>query len=206
MRALIADDDPVLRHGLSRQLTKWGFEAETFTTGLELRAALMVSDGPRLAVIDWNMPGVDGLTLCREIRNTPGHNSVHIILLTANGDKRDVVAGLNSGADDYIVKPFEWDELKARVRIGARTLKLQGMLGDRVRELEAAMARVRQLSGLLPICSYCKSIRDDKDYWQQLETYLLEHTEATLSHGICPPCFDRLAKSYDIDQPLDLAP
>jgi DNA-binding response OmpR family regulator len=158
---------------------------------------------PTLAVIDWNLPGVDGLTLCREMREVSGRDDVHIILLTANGDKRDIVAGLNSGADDYIVKPFEWDELKARVKIGARTIRLQGMLGDRVRELETALARVRQLSGLLPICSYCKAIRDDNDYWQQLETYLVEHSEAQFSHGICPPCFDRVAKSHDLDEPLD---
>jgi sigma-B regulation protein RsbU (phosphoserine phosphatase) len=196
MRALVADDDPVLRHALSRQLRKWDFEPVVYADGVEVRRAMAAGALPQIAVIDWHMPGADGLTLCEEIRKLPQGDKVYIILVTSNSDKRDVIAGLNSGADDYVVKPFEWDELQARVRIGARTARLQGMLTDQVAELEQALGRVRRLSGLLPICSYCKSIRGDQNYWQAVETYLVEHSDATFTHGICPPCFDKVKASY----------
>jgi response regulator RpfG family c-di-GMP phosphodiesterase len=113
---------------------------------------------------------------------------MYIILLTSNASKQDMITGLESGADDYIVKPFDWDELKARLRIGNRIVSLQHALGARVTELQQALSRVRVLSGLLPICAYCKRIRDDKDYWTQIEHYLSVHSDARFSHGICPEC------------------
>jgi two-component system cell cycle response regulator len=128
MRVLIADDDPVLRHALGRQLTKWNFEPVPCSDGLQVRAMVRDDSMPPLALIDWNMPGVDGLTLCREIRGIPETSTVYVILLTSNGSREDVVSGLTGGADDYIVKPFDWDELRARVNIGARTVRLQDHL------------------------------------------------------------------------------
>jgi response regulator RpfG family c-di-GMP phosphodiesterase len=113
---------------------------------------------------------------------------MYVILLTANSARKDVIAGLESGADDYITKPFEWDELRARVRIGSRIVSLQQALGERVQELQHALSNVRTLGGLLPICAYCKRIRDDRDYWKQIEQYLAEHSNARFSHGICPEC------------------
>ena len=93
-------------------------------------------------------------------------------------------------ADDYIVKPFDWNELRARLRIGARIVGLQQTLAARVSELQVALANVRTLKGLLPICAYCKRVRDDKDYWQQIEQYVGDHSQAEFSHGICPECLD----------------
>ena len=113
---------------------------------------------------------------------------MYLILLTGNQDQKDVVAGLESGADDYITKPFSWDELRARLRIGSRIVGLQQTLAARVDELQEALANVKRLSGLLPICAYCKRIRNNQDYWMQVEQYLAEHSEAEFSHGICPEC------------------
>ena len=143
---------------------------------------------PLLAIIDWSMPGIDGLTLCGDLREVPALAGMYVILLTSNASKQDVIAGLESGADDYITKPFDWDELRARVRIGSRIVGLQQALGVRVNELQQALGSVRTLSGLLPICAYCKRIRDDQDYWKQIEHYLSEHSNARFSHGICPDC------------------
>lgn len=196
MRVLIADDDRVMRHALGRKLASWNLEPLPCSDGLEVRRILQSPPLPAIALIDWNMPGVDGLTLCREIRNMPDGGNIYLILITSNDSREDVLSGLTSGADDYVVKPFDWEELRARVRIGARTAMLQQTLAQRVRELQAAVSRVRVLDGLLPICSYCKSIRSDGNYWEQLETYLSTHSDATFSHGICPPCFDRVKDSY----------
>ncbi|HXH23956.1 MAG TPA: response regulator transcription factor [Vicinamibacterales bacterium] len=187
MQVLIADDDAVLRHALKVQLERWSYQVIECADGAQAWAA-MVRDSPPLAIVDWNMPGADGPTLCAELRRTPALSAMYVILLTGNTDRKDVIAGLESSADDYIVKPFDWDELRARLRIGTRIVGLQQALNARVAELQAALANVRKLSGLLPICAYCKRVRDDRDYWQRIEEYLSERSEAQFSHGICPEC------------------
>ena len=106
--------------------------------------------------------------------------------------------GLDGGADEYIIKPFDWGELRARLQTGARIATLQQHLALRVRELQTALTMVNQLSGLLPICSYCKRIRREGDEWQQLETYLSEHSEAEFSHGVCPACMAAAAKDFGL--------
>ena len=136
------------------------------------------------------MPGIDGPRLCRDLREVPALSAMYVILITANQDQKDVVLGLESGADDYIKKPFDWNELRARLRIGSRIVSLQRALAARVGDLQQALADVKRLGGLLPICAYCKRIRDDGDYWKQIEQYLSEYSEAQFSHGICPQCLE----------------
>ena len=138
------------------------------------------------------MPKMDGLELCRRIREDPARAHMYLILLTGRTNQADIVAGLESGADDYIVKPFAPDELRARIQVGIRVLALQEKLAERVSELEAALSRVKRLHGLLPICSYCKRIRGDDQYWRQVDAYIVEHTDAKFTHGICPPCSEGL--------------
>jgi phosphoserine phosphatase RsbU/P len=135
-----------------------------------------------LAIVDWMMPGYDGIELCRRIRATTLPSAVYVILLTARTSRQDLVVGLEAGADDYLTKPFDPDELHARIHVGQRTLGL--------------LANIKQLTGLLPICSYCKRIRSDHDYWEQVESYITEHTDAMFSHDICPAC---LAKALEED-------
>ena len=191
MRVLIADDDAVLRLALRAHLERWSYEVVECADGEAAWNAMREPSPPPLAIMDWNMPGVDGPALCQEVRETPSLSGMYVILLTSNASKRDMITGLESGADDYIVKPFDWDELRARLRIGHRIVSLQQSLGARVNELQQALSSVRALSGLLPICAYCKRIRDDKDYWLQIEHYLSEHSDARFSHGICPECIEK---------------
>jgi len=144
------------------------------------------------------MPGIDGLTLCGEIRSTDALRAIYVVLLTAHDSRDDIVTGLDGGADEYMTKPFDWEMLRARLRTGVRIATLQRDLALKVAQLEEALANVKQLSGLLPMCSYCKRIRDDGDYWQQLETYLAAHSEAEFSHGVCPACFERVRAEFGV--------
>jgi sigma-B regulation protein RsbU (phosphoserine phosphatase) len=198
VRVLIADDDAALRHGLFVHLLRWGYEPTLCADGTEARIALRGRQPPPLALLDWNMPGVDGLELCREIRSLPSLASMYVVLLTAHSARDEMVTGLDCGADEYMVKPVDWELLRARLQIGARIVTLQQSLAQRVQELQAALDTVKELSGLLPICSYCKRIRDDNDYWQQLESFVSEHTRAQFSHGICPACFEHAQREMGL--------
>jgi len=193
-KILVAEDDPVARRFLSVTLAKWGYDVAAFGQGEEAWRALETAEPPVLAILDWMMPGMDGLDICQKIRADSRAHSAYVILLTARDNREDLIKGLQAGADDYIVKPFDNRTLHARLGVGLRVLRLQKVLADRVKELENALARVKQLQGLLPICSYCKRIRNDNNYWQQVENYLSEHSEAQFSHGICPDCFEKVIR------------
>jgi diguanylate cyclase (GGDEF)-like protein len=128
VRVLVADDDTINRRILERFLTKWGYQVETVKDGDEAWKILQSDDPPRLAILDWMMPGLDGAQICREVRRRGGAAYTYILMLTAKFQKQDVLQGLEAGADDYLTKPFEPNELKARLRTGRRILELQGEL------------------------------------------------------------------------------
>lgn len=194
MKILIADDDPVSRRLLETILGNWGYITELAANGNMAWQQLNAESAPRLAILDWMMPGIDGPEICRRARENERLKSVYLILLTARFRSEDIVAGLQAGADDYVVKPFDREELHARLQVGMRILQLREELADRVAELELALAQVKRLSGLLPICSYCKKIRNDKNYWLQVEAYISEYTDAQFSHSICPNCYESIVK------------
>lgn len=196
MKILIAEDDGTSRTILENVLTKWGYQVIAVKDGEDAWKKLQESDPAPLMVLDWMMPKMDGLELCRKVREAekPGDQSFYIILLTGRNTKEDIVAGLQAGANDYITKPFDKDELKARVDVGRRVVELQSELSRNVKELKNALEHIKTLQGILPICSYCKKIRDDKNYWQQVETYIAQFTDARFSHSICPDCFEKHVK------------
>jgi len=199
MRVLIAEDDPISRRLLEATLAKWGYEVIVTADGTQAWEALQRGEAPRLAILDWMMPGMDGVEVCRRVRAAPSPTPPYLILLTAKVRGEDTVAGLESGADDYITKPFDRDELRARVQVGVRMVGLQQALADRVQALQDALARIRVLQGLLPICTYCKKIRDDRNYWQQVDGYISAHSDAQFSHSICPDCYERVVRP-ELDQ------
>jgi DNA-binding response OmpR family regulator len=191
MRILVAEDELVSRRILEVSLRRWGYEVTAVEDGTKAWQVLQGEEAPQVAILDWLMPGMDGIEICRQIRQGSRTRPVYIILLTVRSGVEDKIHGLQAGADDYITKPFDREELRARVQVGLRVLELQGALAQRVKELEEALSRVKQLQGLLPICSYCKKIRNDRNYWQQVEGYISEHSGAQFSHGICPECYAR---------------
>ncbi len=194
MKILIADDDTLTRQMIETLLLKWGHEVVSARDGKEAWQILQAEDAPQLAILDWMMPEMDGAEVCRNVRGLPDSEMTCLILLTSKGRKEDIVAGLDSGANDYITKPFNHEELRARVQIGCQMVMLQIALATRVKELEEAMAHIRMLQGFLPICSYCKKIRNDQNYWQQLESYFSTHSDVQFSHGICPDCYEKHVK------------
>ncbi len=189
MKVLIGEDDLLPRRLLQRVLTEWGYQVLAACDGNEALQVLQGGDAPKLAILDWVMPGLDGVEVCRRVREVQTSEPVYIILLTSRDAKEDIVAGLRSGANDYVTKPFDRDELQARLAVGRNVVELREALTQRVRELETALAQVSQLHGLLPICSYCKKVRDDKNYWDQVDAYLVKHSELRFSHGVCPDCW-----------------
>jgi sigma-B regulation protein RsbU (phosphoserine phosphatase) len=194
MTILIADDDAVSRCMLQTKLAQWGYEIILAADGSAALDILERPDAPELAILDWIMPGLEGLQVCERIRSTPRDPRTYIIMLTIKGAKDDIVAGLNAGADDYLAKPFDWEELRARLQVGLRMVELQHSLAQRIHDLEESQAKLKTLQGLLPICGYCKKIRDDKNYWSQIEAYLSAHADVHFSHGVCPNCFETIVK------------
>lgn len=190
MKVLIADDDQVARMLLLSAIKRWGYEAISATDGSEALAVLQSDDPPALAILDWMMPGMNGVEVSRALRSLPQPSSAYIILLTARSEKADIVAALDAGADDYLTKPYHSEELRVRVQAGIRIIELQRSLAGRINELEAALVSVKQLQGMLPICSYCKKIRDDDNYWQKVENYISDHADVQFSHSVCPGCYD----------------
>lgn len=202
MKILIAEDEPVAREKLSHLLQGWGYEVVAAADGSAAWKVMCQADAPALVIADVQMPGISGDELCRRARAELRERGFYIILLTSvKVTREDLVDGLLSGADDYLIKPCDNAELQARLKGGIRVLGLQKELRARVQDLEESAAQIKQLKGLLPICSYCKKVRDDKNYWHQLERYFESRTEATFTHGICPACFKEQMESLEANNP-----
>ena len=203
MTVLVADDHDVNRKLLRSILTAVGYDVVEAINGLDALHILENASTPMVGLIDWEIPRMEGIEVCRQARAIPVTTPLFLILVTVRDSKQDVVAGLLAGANDYITKPFDKTELLARVKVGAEMVELQQTLTERVEELREALMKVKQLGGLLPICSYCKKIRDDQNYWQQVEAYVGKHSEAQFSHSICPECYEEKVKPQMIKMGMD---
>jgi sigma-B regulation protein RsbU (phosphoserine phosphatase) len=203
MKILIAEDDDVSRRLLQLSLMMAGHEVIMTQNGAAAWEILQKDDSPALAILDWMMPDLDGLEVCRLVRQQSTFTPVYIILLTAKTTKDDVVQGLRAGANDYIFKPFDREELYQRVQVAETVVNLQQNLALRVKSIESGSDPGKQLQGILPICSYCKDIRDDENCWQRLDSYITRHSEAQFSHSICPSCYQSVVSTL-FEDPLEL--
>ncbi len=191
MKVLIADDGLTIRRLLETYLTNWGYEVVSVSDGNKAWEVLKNPDAPRLVILDWLMPGMDGVDVCRKVRALEHGKLFYIIIFTSLEGKKDLVTALEAGADDFIIKSFDKDELQARIKVGERVARLKSELDSRVKALEEAIAHVKLLQGVLPICMHCHKIRDDKEVWKRLDKYISEHTDVMLSHSLCPECYEK---------------
>jgi DNA-binding response OmpR family regulator len=218
---LVVEDTPSALKVLTETLSAEGYRVRPANSGKLALASVAVAT-PDLILLDIRMPGMDGFEVCRRLKSREATRSIPVIFISALSEFEDRVAGFAHGAVDYVTKPFNREELLARVRthvalrrattaLQQRTMELQ-QLNDRLRseiserraveeklavkvvQLEETLARVKHLEGIIPICMYCKKIRDDQDSWSQLETYITAHSEAVFSHGICPDCLRKYAQ------------
>jgi CheY-like chemotaxis protein len=181
MKILIAEDDPVSVKILQFTLEHFGHEVISAASGTEAWE-IFDRDPVRVIVSDWMMPGLDGLQLCQKIRQRAKTEYTYFILLTAIGTGRDHLRkAMDAGIDDFLTKPLDREAILMRLRVAERILEFT--------------TQIRQLKELIPICMYCKRVRDDSDYWDQVESYIHTHTGSNFSHGICPQCFDQQVAS-----------
>lgn len=194
LQVLVADDEPVSRTVVGAMLRKAGYGVLYAPDGEQAWQQLDAANPPAVALLDWEMPGLQGPEVVERIRSKQAQTPTYVILLTSRDSSADIVQGLRAGADDYVTKPANEDELIARVNVGARVVQLQTALADRVRSLEEALANVKALQTLLPMCAYCKSIRNDQNYWEKVETYFTQHSGVSFTHSYCPNCYERFVK------------
>jgi response regulator RpfG family c-di-GMP phosphodiesterase len=201
---LIVDDEPGNIEILSETLGD-NYEVLFAVSGKE---ALEIAKRqiPDMIILDIIMPAMSGYEVLRNLKLNQSLKEIPIIFITALNQEDQETRGLTLGAVDYISKPFNIAIVKLRVKTQME-LKLQrDILIQRNEELQKALAKIKTLSGLLPICASCKKIRDDQGYWTQLEYYISEHSEAEFTHGCCPECMKKLypelyVKKYeDIDE------
>lgn len=190
MKVLIADDDRMSAAMLQRTLEGWSLDVVVAPDGAKAWEAIQQDASIALAIVDWVMPSIEGPELCRRIRRDEAHAHIYVLLVTSRDSRSDIVSGMEAGADDYLTKPIDPDEFRVRVNAGLRVVTLQQRLAQRVRQLEEAASSIVQLHGLMPICSYCKNVRTDQNYWLQVEDYLTAHSGLQFSHSICPKCYE----------------
>ena len=189
-RVLVAEDDPKTQKALIFLLQRHGYTATAANDGQAALDILTEPDPPSIVLLDWEMPKLEGLDVCRLLRAMPLRHYIYVIMVTARDSAEDLLAAFAAGADDFLGKPADTAQLLARMRSGERVLALEARLEDRIAQLERTMREVSNLKRLLPICMYCKKVRDDGDYWQEIDAYIHEHTGTDFSHGVCPTCIE----------------
>ena len=181
MKIIVAEDDPVSRARAKSLLEALGHEPVVCEDGLEAWKTFD-REPVRLVISDWMMPGLNGLELCKNVRERPKTEYTYFILVTAeHTSEEDYNNAIRADVDDFILKPLDRGAIWRRLRVAERILTYA--------------TEIRQLKTLIPICMYCKKIRDDSDYWAQMETYIHQHTGSDFSHGICPECYAKVMET-----------
>ena len=187
---LAVDDNPHNLRLLLGILSQQGYHVRPAASGRMALTAAYASP-PDLVLLDIRMAHMDGYEVCQHLKADNRTRDIPIIFLSALSDVSKKVKAFEVGGVDYITKPFQSEEVLMRVATHLKIQALQKSLREKVGQLEDALTKIDTLHGLLPICSYCKNIRDDAGYWQQVEVYIAQHSSAEFSHSICPNCLKR---------------
>ncbi len=175
-KVYIVEDDTTTRRLLKLRVNALGYDPETFENGKDAWQAFS-KEQPQIVISDWKMPGLDGLELCNSLRKSYVESYTYFILVTAQRRSRvNLEQAIEAGVDDFLKKPISSDEIWNRLRVAERILGFCN--------------QVKQLENLIPICTYCKSVRNDKDMWEQIEHYVNERTGADFTHSVCPKCLE----------------
>ena len=189
MRILIAEDEYTTRLTVQVCLEKWGYTVDSAADGQEAWDLLQKQNGPEVAILDWEMPEIDGLELCKRVKGLKRDNPIHVIMLTARDTQNDILVGFDAGADDYITKPFNDDELRARIRVAERIVRIQGSLHESLQELSYALDLVESLQSTVTICRNCQKIEGDDGRWYVLDSYISQREDYRFSPvDGCPGC------------------
>lgn len=174
MKVLAVEDDPVARLLLRAELVSLGHEVVVADDGGKAWDALQ-DRSIRVVISDWRLPQLDGLSLCRRVRETRDDYVCFLLLTECTANEANLSAAITAGVDEFLTKPVSSLDLRMRLHAAARTLEFT--------------TEVRKLRSFLPICCYCKRVRNDQDYWLEIEKYLSQQQGTTVSHGVCPTCY-----------------
>jgi DNA-binding response OmpR family regulator len=191
IRILVVDDEPDILFATVRILKKEGYEvlgAETGSECLEKTA----QEHPDLILLDVQLPDILGTDVCSKLKNNPDHLKKYILMMSGKKtSSHDQADGLDAGADGYVARPVSNRELLSRVKLMVRLIRAERKNDAYISELEQAIEKIKVLSGIIPICMHCKQIRDDKGYWNKLEAFISNHSEAVFSHSLCEVCLEK---------------
>lgn len=198
VKILVVDDNAANIDVMLTFLEAEGYDLSIANSG-EMALKIARHSQPDLILMDVMMPGMNGFETCRKLKADESTMEIPIIFVTAKKEVEDIVEGFRSGGIDYIAKPFRQEEVLSRVGTHLRLRRLLVAKEHLIKKLNLALAEVQTLRGLLPICSYCKKIKDEHGKWQKIETYIRTRTDAQFSHGICSECLQKIDLEIDPD-------
>ena len=189
MKILIAEDEFTTRMMVQVSLENWGYSVTSVTNVQEAWLKLQNADAPNIAILDWEMPELDVIDVCRRVKEMGLENPPYIILLTGRDSNMDIVRGFDAGADDYMTKPFNDNELQARVRVAERLVRTQSSLTSTVSELKEALNQLEMLETGVEICDTCRSIFSPYDgEWHTEQDIIKNGADPRFIVGTCPDC------------------
>jgi sigma-B regulation protein RsbU (phosphoserine phosphatase) len=189
LKILIAEDEFTTRMMVQVCLENWGYRVESVTNGEEAWAMLQKPDAPHIAILDWEMPELDGIEVCRRVKEMGMENPPYIILLTGRDSEKDIIRGFDAGAEDYMTKPFNDNELRARVRVAERLVRTQSSLSESVAELKDVLNQLEMLESAVEICGSCQKIYSTYDgQWHSFEDVVHNGADPRVIVNICSNC------------------
>jgi phosphoserine phosphatase RsbU/P len=188
MKLLVAEDEYTTRLMVQVILEQWGYRVDSVEDGNAAWEVLRKADGPKIAILDWEMPGINGVELCTKVKMLERDTPIYVIILTGRDAQNDILQGFDAGADDYITKPFDENELRARVRVAERLVTIQEELVISNNELREVLNHVETLQANLPVCTSCQKIQNYDESWRPLAEYTLAKNDPRFFFTICPEC------------------